>query len=174
MNENFKIQNLILIGFMGSGKTSVGTLLSEFLNWSFIDLDKIIEKKTGLFINEIFSQFGEAYFRNLEKEEINNLKQVNQSVISLGGGAFCNQDSINLFKKIGITVYLKASYSTLITHYTKEEIEKRPLLKDIDNAKKLLLSREKFYSQADIHISIDHLSIEEIKNLIIGQLKEKF
>jgi shikimate kinase len=147
-----KTKNIILLGFMGSGKTSVGKLLAETLNYRFLDLDAEIEKNNGLKVPEIFAKFGEKHFRELESREIENLKGKERCVISLGGGAFCSQKNIDILKQVGLTVWLKADFALIISRLGREETEKRPLLREKEKAEELLKSREQFYSQADLVI----------------------
>lgn len=164
--------NIILVGFMGSGKTIVGKLLADDLNLKFVDLDGEIEKSSGLLIGEIFKNHGEEYFRELEKKEIQNLKNIRNSVISLGGGSFCTPENINLLKAIGITVYLKADYSTLIHRYTEEEIIKRPLLQQAEKVQDLLKKREIYYSQADLIIDTNNMNPAEINKKILSNIRK--
>jgi shikimate kinase len=162
--------NIILLGFMGSGKTSVGKLLAADSKLHFIDLDQQIEKNKGLLISEIFQKYGEQYFRELEKKAILNLKGLKDSVISLGGGAFCSAENIKTLKEIGVSIYLQAGYANLSRRYSEAEISKRPLLQNQEKAEELLHNREVFYKQAELIIATDGRSPEEIKTEIVKQL----
>ena len=149
---------------MGSGKTSVGSLLAKDLNFKFIDSDFEIEKDLSLSINDIFKIYGEKYFRDLEINFLKKISKINNIVISLGGGTFCSDENIKLIKKIGRTIYLKTSYSELLKRYSSIQIEKRPLLKDKNLTEILLKEREYYYSQADFCILTDALSLQEVKH----------
>jgi shikimate kinase len=144
-------QNIVLIGFMGSGKSSVGKVLAAELNAKFIDMDSVIESEQGCAIRQIFADYGEAHFRTLERTLFANLcANETNAVISAGGGAIT---AIDNFKQLGCVVYLKIGFDDLLTRLQAEEFDKRPLFQDIDFARKLYDFREPLYSvQADITI----------------------
>lgn len=167
---NKKHSNLILVGFMGSGKTTVGKILAKKIEKNFIDTDQLIEKNLNFSIKEFFDKFGEKKFRELETETLKNLSSIQESIISIGGGAFCNNNNIQIIKEIGLTFYLKISFENLLKRFNYEQIEKRPLLKNLDKAEQLLYDREKYYSQADFIINTDNLSPNNIANLIIDKI----
>lgn len=155
-------KNIFLTGIMGSGKTSIGKKISEISNFQFFDTDIEIEKSENKKISEIFEKHGEKYFRDLEKDQIVKLANKTQAVISLGGGAFCNSENIEIIKKAGKSVYLKTSSDQILKRLNQEEIAKRPLLKNKENFYQLLEKREHFYQQADLIILTDGKNIEEI------------
>lgn len=159
--------NLILTGIMGSGKSSVGQELCNLTRLNLLDTDTEIEKSTGLKISDIFNKFGETYFRELENKLISELSLKNDIIISLGGGAFCNAQNIKNLKKSGTTIYLKTSINEILKRLSPEEIEKRPLLKNIDNLKTLIEKREFYYDQADIIILTDGKNIKDIAKEIL-------
>lgn len=147
-----KSSTIILVGFMGSGKTTFGMKLAKKLNYQFVDTDKEIEELVGMSIESIFNTKGEKYFRQLEKQYIQKLK-VQNVVIATGGGMPCFYDNMEYLNKIGVTVYLEYSSQELFERLKNETVN-RPLLKHkseedlfnyIDN---LLLKRERFYLQA--------------------------
>ena len=146
-----------IIGFMGSGKTTTGKKLASMLGWSFIDLDKKIEEHTGKKIPELFSQYGEEYFRNLESEILRKLKSRTDTVISTGGGTPCHSDNMDFMLETGLTLYLKLTPEQLKSRLSESKGE-RPLLKDISNSnlqsfiKEKLALREKYYCRAEIHL----------------------
>lgn len=160
--------NIVLTGIMGSGKTTIGKELSKLTGFDFIDTDAIIEQEQNIKISEIFEKYGEKYFRVLESELIKKMFLKENSIISLGGGTFCSQDNINILKKIGFTIYLKASIETILNRLSKNDIEKRPLLKDLNNFINLLNKREIYYNQSDLIINTDNKSIDEIVNEILA------
>jgi shikimate kinase len=151
---------IILIGFMGVGKTSLGKKLAKKLGCNFIDSDKWIEKKTGKSIPEIFQTEGEAYFRELEKICVNELKEIKNTVVSVGGGLPCFNDTMKDLNVIGSTVYLKLEPKELVRRLSESKIE-RPLLQGLtgDDLESFiegkLLLREVFYSQAHFTIRPD-------------------
>ncbi|AHF97418.1 shikimate kinase [Desulfurella acetivorans A63] len=153
--------NLILIGFMGSGKTTVGKVLSRELNWKFADTDEIIEKKIKMPIKKIFSLYGEYFFRKLERNILLNINIKEPFILSTGGGMPCFKDNIDIMKKKGIVIYLKAPKSRLF----KIDKKNRPLLK---KAKILINKRKYCYQKADYIIEnykID-LCIKQLKQLV--------
>ena len=143
--------NIVLIGFMGSGKSSVGRALAKQKGMYFIDTDSLIESFEGQKIRDIFANHGEGYFRELEKKTFNWLSScVDNAVVSTGGGMPTVIDS---FEKLGKTVYLKVDFETLLDRLKAEEFDKRPLFQDIEFAKKIFEAREPMYLQkADVII----------------------
>ena len=147
-------KNIVLIGMMGSGKTTIGKLLSKILKLKFFDTDLLIEKKCGLKITKIFDKYGETYFRDKEEEIILNLLSNNKksSVIALGGGAFLNKKIQKVILKKTISVWLDAN--TELIHNRCKKSNERPLLyrsndKDLKKIiKKILKNRRPIYSKA--------------------------
>lgn len=168
------MDSIILIGFMGSGKSSVGTLLAKELRFRFIDTDREIEKENHRKISKIFDESGEEYFRNLETGYIRNLIPLRQpSVISTGGGLPLRECNAGLLREIGMVVYLKAEKDTIINRVKKDK--NRPLLRAGDLEKQvedLLRLRELHYKEcAHIEISTDNLSLSDIVSEIINKYK---
>ena len=145
---------IVLIGFMGSGKSSVGRRLAKHNRTFFLDTDALIESAEGKSISDIFHDEGEAYFRNLEDETVSWLKEnVNKAVISAGGGmlVYCKE-----LKNLGTIVYLKVPFKTILSRMTAQELEKRPLFKDISEAEKTYNERDAIYEElADVVIDAD-------------------
>ena len=147
-----KSSTIILVGFMGSGKTTFGMKLAKKLNYQFVDTDKEIEELVGMSIESIFNTKGEKYFRQLEKQYIQKLK-VQNVVIATGGGMPCFYDNMEYLNKIGVTVYLEYSSQELFERLKNETVN-RPLLKHkseedlFDYIDDLLLKRERYYLQA--------------------------
>ena len=164
-------KNLILIGMMASGKSTIGRLLAKKLNLKFFDTDFIIEKKAKMKIVEIFQKKGEPYFRNLEKKIILNLLNKNNCVISLGGGAFINETVRKVAQKNNVTIWLDWSLKTLIDRIKKNN--KRPVASNLSNneLKDLLIYRSKIYSKANYKIDCENMQKTEIVNKIIQLLK---
>ena len=164
-------KNLILIGMMASGKSTIGRLLAKKLNLKFFDTDFIIEKKVKMRIFEIFQKKGELYFRNLEKKIILNLLNKNNCVISLGGGAFINETVRKVAQKDNATIWLNWNLKTLIDRIKKNN--KRPVASNLSNneLKDLLINRSKIYSKANYKIDCENMQKTEIINKIIQLLK---
>ena len=164
-------KNLILVGNMAAGKSTIGRLLAKKLNLKFFDTDFIIEKKTKMKIVEIFQKKGESYFRNLEKKIILNLLNKNNCVISLGGGAFINEAVRKVSQKDNTTIWLNWSLKTLIDRIKKNN--KRPVASNLNNneLKDLLINRSKIYSKANYKIDCENMQKTDIINKIIQLLK---
>tara|TARA_E500000331_G_C17141758_1_gene663085 strand:- start:222 stop:788 length:567 start_codon:yes stop_codon:yes gene_type:complete len=161
-------KNLVLLGMMGSGKSTVGDLLAKKLDVDFIDTDNVIEKMTKMKISEIFIKKGEKYFRNLEeKVTIKSLKSTN-TVISLGGGAFINENVKKEVIKNNFSFWLNLDTVTLLGRIKKSK--KRPIAFKLKNHEliQLIESRAKIYSEAEFKINCNKLSKTEIVNKIIG------
>ena len=147
--------HIFLIGFMGSGKSTIGALLAERLELPFLDSDKEIEKKAGKSINGIFSEEGEAAFRELEMDFLTELKSVSPSVVAVGGGLPMLDGALERMHELGLVIYLNTSLLTLIKRL-KEEKQDRPLLRDLSDAEfhpfveALLSERVHFYKQAKL------------------------
>ena len=160
-------KNLVLVGMMGSGKSTIGRLLSKKLHFKFYDIDKLIENNQKMKIKEIFKKKGETYFRNLEEEITINILKIDNSVISLGGGGFLNE---KIRKKIlvkSIAFWLNWNPYTLINRIKKNN--KRPIsnLLNNDELENLILKRSKIYSKANHKINCEKLSELNIVKKII-------
>ena len=160
-----------LIGMMGSGKSSVGKLLANKLQFSNIDIDKEIEKDEKLSIKEIFEKKGENYFREIESKYL--LRKRKLAVVSCGGGIILNKKNREFLKTNGYTIYLKSSIATLEQRLLNEN--SRPLL-DNDNLKETLINiyskRKTLYtSAANTTVITDRRSVKEVCELIIKKLK---
>ena len=166
-------KNLVLIGMMGSGKSTISRLLSYITKQNLIDTDKLIEKETKLKINHIFQKKGENFFRKIEEKIVlNSLNSLN-NIIAIGGGAFLNYRIREKIKSNCISIWLKCSEQTLIPRIKNSK--KRPkayLLKDKDLIK-LINNRSKIYSKADYKINCDSLTRKEITNKILKIYEKK-
>ena len=154
---------------MGVGKSTIGKNLAKRLKYKFVDVDKLIEAQEGLSINLIFKNKSESYFRKIENDvTLSELKKDN-TVISLGGGAFLNNAIRKSAKKMSISFWLDLPIEELVKRLKKNS--QRPLLfkKNIDEtAKKIYLSRKKIYNEADYRIKCDSLKSEEIVHKILN------
>ena len=168
---------LVLLGYMGSGKSTVGKILAKNLNISFYDLDNFIEENENQSILEIFNSKGEIYFRKIEKKYLLNLLQSDENIIlSVGGGTPCYGDNLELINNNATSVYLRTGLNTLYNRLITEK-GKRPLISEIkdENLKefiaKHLFERSSFYEQADFTIQCDGISTEEICSRITSKIK---
>ncbi len=164
-------KNIVLIGFMGTGKTSVGKILAAKLNRKLVDVDQRIEEKEKRKIGEIFENDGEPQFRALEKEMIREVSKERGIVITTGGGAVLDPENVGALKENGQLVLLKASPETILERVKRSK--HRPLLKGEDRLaqiKRLLIQREPFYHCADVEIETDGLSAVPVAKMIL----EKF
>lgn len=147
--------NIILIGFMASGKSTLGKKLASKLAYTFVDTDALVEQLTGKSVSEIFEQDGEAVFREKEREVLQHLAHIENHVIATGGGLPCFFDNMERLNEMGVTVYLKASPNN-ITQRLLTAKKPRPLVAKKTEAELLLFvtdllqEREKFYEQAKI------------------------
>ena len=155
--------NIILIGFMGTGKSIVGHLLAKELNMSFLDTDELIQKTDNRSVAEIFKQDGEAYFRELETEVIKTLQQYDNFVLSTGGGIVLREANISLLKAMGPLVLLWAEPETIYERIKNEK--HRPLLRVTDplvEIKKILDKRAPVYNRVcDFKLDTSGLSPEQ-------------
>lgn len=166
------MKNIVLVGMMGAGKTTVGEFLSAKLNRELKDIDRVIEQEQKKSIIEIFTNDGEEVFRKLESETIEKFSNMSDLIISTGGGALEKANNLSNLQKNGIIIYLKADIEELFKRVKNET--QRPLLKEQDPLeviKKLIKKREKFYLMADITIITDNKSPEEITEEIIKATK---
>ena len=160
-------KNLVLVGMMGSGKSTISRLLSNITKQNLIDTDLLIEKETKLKISDIFQKKGENFFRRIEEKIVLNSLKFSNNIIAIGGGAFLNDKIREKIKNNCISVWLNCSEQTLIPRIKNSK--KRPkayLLKDKDLIK-LINNRSKIYSKADYKINCDTLTKKEIIEKIL-------
>ena len=162
--------NIVLIGFMGCGKTTVGLELSKAKGMVFVDADKLTERKLSLPVKSIFDYYGQRFFRLIEKETILEISKLENCVISIGGGAFINKANIEALKRSGIVIFLKGSIETIIKNIDGND---SPLLRgrELSEIIDLYTSRLSFYKEAHKEIYIDGLTSAERANEIIHCLK---
>ena len=148
------MNNIVLCGFMGSGKTVVGKELAKIMGRKFIDTDELIEKEQGMAIKAIFAARGEEYFRDLEFEACKKTAEMKNCVISTGGGALTFERNAAALKKGGRIVFLDASFDTICRRIGSSNT--RPLFEDLEKAKQLYDERkEKYMAAADYTIDGD-------------------
>ena len=166
------ITNLILIGFMGTGKTQVGRLLARTLNLRFVDTDALIEKQTGTTIPNLFSSQGEAAFRAIEKQVIQDLQDSTGQVIATGGGAVIDPDNLNVFKSLGRIVHLQATPEVILKR-TGGNAAARPMLAGPDalgRIKTLMEVRSSYYAQADFAVDTTQKDVYDVTRTILGRI----
>jgi shikimate kinase len=162
-------QNIALIGFMAVGKSAVGHRLAKKLRRRFVDLDRLIEKSTGMKVHEIFVQKGEPYFRQLEKQTLATVLQNDGQVISTGGGVLMNDENLALLRDKALLVGLTASVDVLLTRAGSSS--KRPLLKGAnrkERVEELLTQRDSRYAQAHVTIDTSELTLDQVVDKIIS------
>ncbi|MDP7039880.1 MAG: bifunctional shikimate kinase/3-dehydroquinate synthase [Myxococcota bacterium] len=162
--------HIILVGFMGAGKSTTGKILSQKIGFPFIDIDKEIQKQAGKSIEEIFAQDGQNVFRQNENEILkNSLRQKRSTIIALGGGGFQSQDNRALIQKYGLSFWLDASWEAIMIRLDEQEKKKRPLFKlfPLEEQQKILFTqRLSEYATANHRISTEG-SPEEISEKIL-------
>jgi shikimate kinase len=172
MTNVVNIKNIVLIGFMGSGKTAVGKLLAERLGWQFVDTDEIIEKAAGAAISDIFEKSGENYFRDLESCAAQSLLERHNLVIATGGGIILRLENVTCLKELGLLVWLKVDSKQVMERVAGTA--HRPLLNcpDAENkAEEILRQRIPLYhGAADIEIDTANLSINQVADKILEEL----
>lgn len=122
--------NIVLIGFMGSGKTSVGRLVAQRLGFQFIDTDALVVERVGMQISEIFARHGEPWFRDQETAALRSLCILNRAVVSTGGGVILREENREVLRELGLVVWLTASEDTIFERVSRNK--KRPLLQTDD------------------------------------------
>ena len=161
-------KNIVLLGMMGSGKSTIGYLLSNKINSDFYDIDKIIEEEEGLKITEIFENKGENYFRKIEKKiTLEELKK-NNLIIALGGGAFINTSVRTKIKSSCLSFWLDLKVESLLIRLKNDK--KRPLLdkdKLEESINKIYLERKKIYNESNFRIKCNSMDKDEIVYKII-------
>jgi shikimate kinase len=165
--------NIALIGFMGTGKSTVGQLVAEQLGFRFVDTDHLIEERAGKPITQIFQESGEAAFREVERRLLSEMSRWTRTVIATGGGLAAQPGNLEELKKSALVVCLWASPET-IWERTRHQSH-RPLLKAPDPAariRELLAAREPYYRQADLLIRSDQRAARQVAQQIIHHYRE--
>jgi len=168
------MKKIILLGYMGCGKSTIANKLSKSIEIPFVDLDKKIEEKANLSINAIFEKHGEIYFRKLENQVfIELLNSPETLIIGLGGGTPCYANNHELLKGEGvISIYLKASINTLYNRLALNK-SKRPLIADKNDSEMKefiaihLFERSFYYNQAQYKVTVDDMTIDDVVEDII-------
>ena len=175
------MKRIILIGYMGAGKTTLGKVLARELNLEFIDLDWYIENRFHQSVNQLFATRGEEGFRKIERNMLHEVAEFENVIISSGGGTPCFFDNMEYMNQQGLTVYLKASPETLRAHLRMGK-QKRPLVAQKNDEEldafihESLNKREPFYNQArlifDTGLLDSNTRIQETKHLLVETIKQ--
>ncbi len=169
-------KNIFLTGFMGSGKTSVGKILACMLKVEFFDTDELITRMLGMSTGEIFTRYGEDFFRDRETEVLKLLgkKTPGTCVVSTGGGAVLRAENMAALRENGIIVYLDVSAEE--AYQRLKEVNDRPLLKvenPLEKIEELLQKRKPFYLQADLSINSTGKGLQEIAVQIVNAVADR-
>jgi shikimate kinase len=165
------IRRIYIIGFMGSGKSTFGKRLALRMNYSFIDMDSLIEEEAGMPIGKIFDEKGEDEFRKMEHEVVLRTSKMESVVVSTGGGVPCFFDNMDIINRNGISIYLKMTSDDLLKRLKGSKYE-RPLIRDLstdemaDYIKKKLREREPYYLKSKYVIDGKDPDIEEIADMV--------
>ncbi len=165
------MKKIVLTGFMATGKTAVGLLLAKKLGLPFLDTDELIEQKAGKSIPEIFAIEGEDHFRFLERDTISRLAELEDCIISTGGGAIVDQENLKALKNKGVVICLTASPEVILNRVGNTV--HRPLLhhpEPLRRIEELLYSRLPFYSRADFLIDTSNATTEEVASRVLSLL----
>jgi shikimate kinase len=164
------IHNLALIGFMGTGKSSVGRLAADLLRFTYFDTDQVIEARAHKSVRDIFAQDGESAFRQWERRIVEELTRRTKTVISTGGGLPANEENLVSLKTHALVVCLWASPE--IIYERVKEHSHRPLLNEpepLEKIRKLLAVREPYYRQADVLVNTGQRNVREVTTQVIHQ-----
>ena len=162
---------LYLIGLPGSGKSSFGKQLADEAKVSFIDLDQVIERESGMPVSRLFSEKGEGYFRNVEAVALRQQSKKSEFVMACGGGTPCFHDNMKFINESGTSIFLNAALSDIINRLDADEQQTRPLLADTTNEsleqklKTLLDKRISFYQEANIILDHSVLPAEVLRQI---------
>ncbi len=166
--------NIILTGFMGTGKSAVGRKLAKRLGMKYLDTDELIEKKEGSKIYHIFRKKGEPYFRKLEAVIVKKVSRLDNHVISTGGGVVLKDENIKALRRNGFIICLTANPEVILNRTGR--IGERPLLNEPDSGKRikeLLRTRQAYYEKADFSVDTSNLALEEVIRKIEEVLRKK-
>jgi len=163
------MNNIVLCGFMGAGKTCVGKEIANMIGYSFLDTDYLIEKENGIKISEIFEIYGEEYFRNLEHEICLKITNMKNCIISTGGGLMTFDRNVNVIRNGNKIFFLDASYPVICKRIGNTNT--RPLFKDKEKAKALFDTRKKKYIEVSDYVINGDLSVKETASIVTDIFK---
>jgi shikimate kinase len=167
------LSNIILVGFMGTGKSAVGKMLARRLNCPFVDLDRQIEAQAGRSVQQIFEQDGEPAFRKMEAKAVREAAALKDHVIATGGGVMCDEENVQALKSSGVLVCLTASADAIMER-TSASLFSRPLLAGADpkqRIEELLKLRAPYYARADITIDTTDRTLKEVSEEILCKIE---
>lgn len=165
------VKRVFLVGFMGSGKSTIGKYIANDMKWEFIDMDNYFEKKHNCTIKEYFAKYGEDQFRVAENEVVKELSTAENAVIATGGGAPCYYDNMDIMNSAGATIYINVEPEDLANRLSKAK-SKRPLLANksdeelLDYIKSKLGEREEHYRKAKMVVDGERMPFSAYKTLI--------
>ena len=162
------MHRIYLVGFMGSGKSTVGRELSLKLHVPFLDLDAEIEKAEGLPVREIFARHGEPRFRQIEREHLKRIAESSTAIVALGGGTYIDPENRKLVDERGVAVWLEVSFSSIRERVRPDGT--RPLLSDLEQARQLYAERLPAYKLARIHVLTDNRLPDAIAQEIVERV----
>lgn len=166
-----KDRNIVLIGFMGTGKTTVGRIVADRLKWAFVDTDARIEKEQGAEVSQLFERHGECYFRDLETKTLRKVLESERQVIATGGGAVLAEANRHAMQEGGFVIALQADFSAIIQRVGGNT--SRPLLKGNleQQVSSLLEQRKHAYDFADMIIDTSNKPVSYIADRILNERK---
>jgi shikimate kinase len=165
------METIILVGFMGCGKTTFGRKLAKKLKYDFIDSDALIEEQENMKISDIFKEKGEEYFRSLEKLFIQTLENKNNKIVATGGGMPCFEDNMEKLNQVGLTIYLKRPTLELVYRLLRSKKE-RPLTKEKQKEElkvfinNLIEKREKYYLKSKFILEREQIDVDYIVKML--------
>jgi len=162
---------IFLVGFMGSGKSTVGPMLSRKLGWDFVDLDREIEREQGKAIREIFQHQGESEFRRIEMSHLRSLGHRGACVVALGGGAFVQEANRPIIRELGISVFLDCRLEVIQARCPADGT--RPLFESPELVEDLYSGRYPLYQQSDYSIDVSDISPTQAAELILQKVTPK-
>lgn len=167
-------KNIVLTGFMGAGKSTVGKKLARALGMSLVDTDDLIEARAGMSIPDIFARYGEEYFRELEEKVVADVSTLKKHVIVTGGGVVLREANMRNLQKGGVVIYLHAE-PEVIYERIKDQTH-RPLLRVADplaKIRELLEYRAPFYANNDVTVDTSNLTVDEVVEEVLRILRKK-
>jgi shikimate kinase len=165
-------ERIYLVGFMGCGKSTIGSALAERLHWRYVDLDKAAEDRAGLPIPKIFLRYGEGYFRRLEYDVLRDVsREPGRAIVALGGGTFVSEVNRRVVEHSGVSVWLDVPFRTLSRRIVSQG-RRRPLAQSPDQLYRLHRIRLPFYHEADIRIRAGDAAPEAVARSIVRMIRE--
>ncbi|ABZ82866.1 shikimate kinase [Heliomicrobium modesticaldum Ice1] len=165
-------KNVVLIGFMGTGKSTVGRRLAARLGCPFVDTDGEVEKVTGMTIAQIFDRYGEARFRSEERQMARKVAALEGVVVATGGGIVLNPENVAALRSSGVLIGLEATAEVIWSRVTRRN--HRPLLQkdsSVDHLREMMAKRRPYYACADMTVDTSSLSVNEIVEVILTYLR---